>query len=63
MADETPDKNDEGITAKFRDGIRLPKSMANAMAPASVWLMYAIALAVVILALSFGIARIMESLK
>lgn len=56
--------DDNGITAGGALGkIHLPKSIADAMAPASVWLMYAIAASVIILALCFGISRVVESLK
>lgn len=56
--------DDDGITAGGALGkIRLPKSIADAMAPASVWLMYAIAASVIIMALCFGISRVVESLK
>lgn len=58
------EEDDEGITAGGYIGkIRLPASIANAMAPASVWLMYAIAASVIILACCFGISRVVESLK
>ena len=58
------DDDDDGIVAGGALGkIRLPKSIADAMAPASVWLMYAIAASVIILALCFGISRVVESLK
>ena len=58
------DEEDAGITANGVLGrFRLPKSIADAMAPASVWLMYSVAASVIILAICFGVSRIVESLK
>ena len=50
MSDEQHENHndDDGITAKFKDGIRLPKSIADRVAPACVWIVYAIALWIVL---------------
>lgn len=49
MTDEQRDEHDdEGITAKLKDGIRLPKSIAEKIAPACVWVVYAAAVWIVL---------------
>lgn len=64
MTDEQRDEHDdEGITAQFKDGIRLPKSVAEAMAPASKWLVYALAATCVFYGICLGVARIIEAAK
>ena len=64
MADEQRDEhNDEGITAKLKDGIRLPKSVAEQMAPASKWFVYALSATCFIYGVCLGIARIIEASK
>jgi hypothetical protein len=42
------EQDDEGITAKLREGIRLPKSIAEKIAPACVWVVYAAAVWIVL---------------
>ena len=64
-------EHDDGITAGGLTGkVRLPASMANAMAslitamaPASVYFMYAVSLGVIVLAICYGISRVVESMK
>lgn len=70
MTDETPgkkttdDKDDQGITIGGLTGrLRLPQKMADAMAPAAVWLVYSIAISFIVLAICYGISRIVESMK
>ena len=64
MADETPDKktddrDDEGITIGGLTGrLRLPKRMADAMAPAAVWLVYSISASIFFYALCHGISLV-----
>ena len=65
MTDETPDqkkdddKEDHGITIGGLSGrLRLPEAMANAMAPAAVWLVYSISASIFFYALCHGISLI-----
>lgn len=64
MADDKQhdERDDEGITARLKDGVRLPKSVAEKMAPASVWLVYAIALWIVMHGLANAISIVRKSL-
>jgi len=51
--------DDEGITISGLTGrARLPKNMADAMAPAAVWLVYSIAASIFFYALCHGISLI-----
>ena len=63
MADEQRDKNDDkedqGITIGGLTGrLRLPQKMADAMAPAAVWLVYSISASIFFYALCHGISLI-----
>ena len=68
---DAEDEHDDGITAGGLTGrLRLPASVANAMAstisamaPASVYLMYAISVSVIVLAICYGVSRVVESMK
>jgi hypothetical protein len=54
--------DDQGITVSAQKGIRLPKSVADRMAPPAVWLVYAIALWIVFHGLANAIAIVRKSL-
>ena len=57
--DENDDKEDQGITIGGLTGrLRLPKKMADAMAPAAVWLVYSISASIFFYALCHGISLI-----
>jgi len=63
VADEQQDKNDDkedqGITIGGLTGrLRLPQKMADAMAPAAVWLVYSISASIFFYALCHGISLI-----
>ena len=65
VTDETPDKkttddkDDQGITIGGLTGrLRLPQKMADAMAPAAVWLVYSISASIFFYALCHGISLI-----
>mgnify|MGYP003452992297 CR=1 FL=1 len=62
MSDEQKhedDKDDEGITFSGLTGhARLPKKMAEAMAPAAVWLVYSISASIFFYALCHGLSLI-----
>ena len=56
---DNDDKDDEGITISGLTGhARLPKNMADAMAPAAVWLMYSISASIFFYALCHGLSLI-----
>jgi len=53
------DKEDQGITIGGLTGrLRLPQKMADAMAPAAVWLVYSISASIFFYALCHGISLI-----
>ena len=55
----TDDKDDQGITIGGLTGrLRLPQKMADAMAPAAVWLVYSISASIFFYALCHGISLI-----
>ena len=65
MTDETPEKksdddhDDNGITIGGIAGrLRLPEKIADAMAPAAVWLVYSISASIFFYALCHGISLI-----
>ena len=57
--DKNDDKDDQGITIGGLTGrLRLPQKMADAMAPAAVWLVYSISASIFFYALCHGISLI-----
>ena len=64
VTDEQRDEHDdEGITAKLKDGIRLPKSIAEKVAPACVWIVYAIAAYIVLQGISDAISNAVKIVR
>lgn len=55
-------RDDEGITVRVREGVRLPKSIADRMAPASVWLVHAAAGWIILHGLANFVAIVRKSL-